>query len=279
MDILFPLNKYLLENDAYSPSDVSFKPASSARMSNKNRIPIFISHRGNTTGMRAAERQNKRDAIEAAIKAGFEWVEIDVQLTQDGVPVLMHDPSISDAFGNKLAVGETTLQDLKSVPKYSDLLTLAEALDSYLNKIGFAIEIKSQRYIDRNLVLNRKILDLIKDNPLKHKIIVDSFNELSAKFINTRCDCQVGVDTPYKKQLSKDILKAVRFAGLDWIYVHYTVVDEKLIEEAHEVGLKVMAYTVNVAEILEKWRNHMPDGIITDNTQIINDYRRLFPDG
>ena len=177
-----------------------------------------------------------------------------------------------------MAVDEMTLQELKSVPGYTDLLTLEEALDLYLEKISFAIEIKSSRYIDKNLVLNRKILDLIKDNPLKYKIIVDSFTELSAKFIKNRCDCQVGVDTPYKNQLSKEILNAIRFAGLDWIYVRYTVVDRKLIEDAHEIGLKVMAYTVNDADMIEQWRSHMPDGIITDKTQIINDYRRLFPD-
>ena len=227
--------------------------------------------------MRKAERQNKRGAIEKAISEGFEWVEVDVHLTKDGIPVLIHDAVLVDASGNKLTVGDTTLQDLISVPGYTDLLTLEEALDLYLGKISFAIEVKSQRMIDKNLVLNRKILDLIKDNPLKHKIIVDSFNELAAKFIKNRCDCQVGLDTPYKKHISKEMLKAIRFAGLDWIYVHYSVVNKKLIEDAHEIGLRVMAYTVNDTDTLEQWQHNMPDGIITDKTQIKKDYMRLYP--
>ena len=274
MDILFPLNKYLLLNDAYSPSD-SVQPEKGNQVLKKSHTPIFVSHRGNTSGMRKAERQNKRGAIEKAISEGFEWV--DVHLTKDGIPVLIHDAVLVDASGNKLTVGDTTLQDLISVPGYTDLLTLEEALDLYLGKISFAIEVKSQRMIDKNLVLNRKILDLIKDNPLKHKIIVDSFNELAAKFIKNRCDCQVGLDTPYKKHISKEMLKAIRFAGLDWIYVHYSVVNKKLIEDAHEIGLRVMAYTVNDTDTLEQWQHNMPDGIITDKTQIKKDYMRLYP--
>ncbi|MBT8370097.1 MAG: glycerophosphodiester phosphodiesterase, partial [Deltaproteobacteria bacterium] len=276
MEILFPLNKYLLLNDAYSPSD-GFQLEMGIHLPKKSRTPIFVSHRGNTSGMRKAELQNKRGAIEKAISAGFEWVEVDAHLTQDGVPVLIHDGVLVDAAGNEMAVGDTTLQELRSVPGQSDLLTLEEALDAYLEKISFAIEIKSQRMIDKNLVLNRKILDLIRDNPLKHKIIVDSFNALSAEFIKTRCDCQVGLDTPYRKQLSKEMLEAIRFAGLDWIYVHFSVIDEKLIENAHEIGLKVMAYTVNDVAILQRWQPNLPDGIITDMTQVAIDFKRLFP--
>jgi glycerophosphoryl diester phosphodiesterase len=270
METLFPLNKFLVQNNAYSPSG-SMELGDVAALPNADK-PIFVSHRGNTSGMLDAIQQNKGRAIETAIDKGFDWVEVDVNLTRDSIPVLIHDAAIKDASGNPLNVYEMTLPQLKSIPGYADLLTLEEAMGAYLDKIGFAIEIKHQKWIDRNLVLNRKAVDLINESPLKHKIIVDSFNELSAKFIKNRCDCQVGLDTPYKKPVSRDMLKAIRYAGLDWVYVHYSVVNAALIQNAHELGLKVMTYTVNDDTVLDQWRSSLPDGIITDHVQLKNNF-------
>jgi glycerophosphoryl diester phosphodiesterase/membrane-anchored protein YejM (alkaline phosphatase superfamily) len=270
MKILLPLNKYLVLNNAYTPSrGFGLEPGVPIPRVD---APIFISHRGNTAGSRIPVRQNKGDAIKAAIEAGFEWVEVDVHLTEDGIPVLIHDSFVLDAEGNPLQIKNMSLSELKTVQGYGDLLTLEEALDAYLDKIGFAIELKTEPFIDRNLILNRKVLKLIQDHPARGKIIVDSFNELSAKFIKTRCDCSVGLDTPYQKPLTRERLHSIRFSGLDWVYVHHSVVDQKMVRDAHEAGLKVMAYTVNDPSIIDQWRSNLPDGIITDDVRIKNEF-------
>ncbi len=57
--------------------------------------PILIAHRG------YAKRypENTLIAIEAALKAGANYVEFDVQLTKDGVPVVLHDANLKRTTG------------------------------------------------------------------------------------------------------------------------------------------------------------------------------------
>jgi glycerophosphoryl diester phosphodiesterase len=52
------------------------------------RTPELIAHRGDTLHY----PDNTRPAFEAALRAGATYVEIDVQLTADRVPVLFHRP-------------------------------------------------------------------------------------------------------------------------------------------------------------------------------------------
>ena len=268
LKVLFPLNNYLISNNAYSPTE-------NQMLSGIKPLPavkdiMFVSHRGNTNGPRKKENENKAKAIEAAINEGFDWVEVDVVLTKNSVPVLLHDYTISDGNGNELLAEELTLNDIKQIAAYSDILTLEEALGKYLEKIGFLIDVKPSILVDRNYILNRKIVNLVKENPLRHKIIIDSFNDVSANYIKNRCNCNVGIDTPYKEMLSVDILRSIKFAGMDWIYVHYSVVNEDLINKAHELGLRVMVYTVNDVALMTKWSENPPDGIITDRADLKN---------
>jgi glycerophosphoryl diester phosphodiesterase len=266
-NILIPLNRYLLENNAYTPSE---------NMINNQRIsplpkvkkPIFASHRGNISGMREKSKQNKAEAIEEAIREGFAWIKIDALLTKDGIPVLLHDNEVEFGNGEKTVIENIRYEDLKKIPFYSDILPLNETIDRYIEKIGMLIEIKALQNIDKMIVFNRKVADIIQKHPLKHKIIIDSFSRMSAAFINNRCECSAGLDTPYQKKLSDGQLKHIRLSGFEWIYVHHSVVDTELIRKAHAQGIKVMVYTVNDMAMLSAWMEQLPDGIITD-------YRRL----
>ncbi len=261
-NVLLPLNQYLLEKNAYAPSEKfalhDIKPLP------KVTKPIIASHRGNVSGMREKEKENKEAAIEEAVRAGFEWIEIDVLGTKDGIPVLLHDNEIADGSGKTINIENITFEELKMIPAYADIMTLESAVNQYIERTGFLIEIKPMGNIDSILVLNRKISDFIYRHPLRHKMIIDSFSELSAGFVKNRCDCNVGIDAPYKEKLSKDFLQFVKFSGFDWIYVHHEAVNSELIGQAHEIGLKIMVYTVNDLSVMSVWEKNWPDGIITD---------------
>ena len=70
-----------------------------------------IAHRGDHT--RAHE--NTLTAIENAIAAGVDYVEIDVRRTGDGKYVLMHDPTVDRMTDGQGRVGQMTLEQLQSL--------------------------------------------------------------------------------------------------------------------------------------------------------------------
>jgi len=70
--------------------------------------PKFIAHRGYA----ARYPENTIIAIEAAINAGAEFVEVDVQLASDGTPVLFHDRTLTRMCSVDGMIADYTLQQL-----------------------------------------------------------------------------------------------------------------------------------------------------------------------
>jgi glycerophosphoryl diester phosphodiesterase len=75
------------------------------------RIPKLIAHRG------YARRypENSLPALQAAVDAGGVFVEFDIQLSRDGVPVLLHDPDLMRTSGRPECVWELSRVELGKV--------------------------------------------------------------------------------------------------------------------------------------------------------------------
>ena len=71
-------------------------------------VPELVAHRG----WAARYPENTLVAVEAAIGAGARYVEVDVQITSDGRPVLFHDRTLPRLCGVSGAVHERPLADL-----------------------------------------------------------------------------------------------------------------------------------------------------------------------
>ncbi len=73
--------------------------------------PMLLAHRG----WASRYPENTRVGIEAALRAGVPAVEFDVQLSADGVPVVIHDPTLQRTAGLARAVSELSAAELASV--------------------------------------------------------------------------------------------------------------------------------------------------------------------
>lgn len=71
-------------------------------------MTITIAHRGEPV----RHVENTLAAISAAIAAGADMVEIDVRLTADGVPVLLHDEALLRIWNDPRALSSVTLAEL-----------------------------------------------------------------------------------------------------------------------------------------------------------------------
>ncbi len=71
--------------------------------------PELVAHRGYP----ARFPENSLAGIDAALDAGARWLEVDIQLTLDGVPVLFHDPDLDRLCGVEGTVFEATLDELR----------------------------------------------------------------------------------------------------------------------------------------------------------------------
>ncbi|MDH6140028.1 glycerophosphoryl diester phosphodiesterase [Kitasatospora sp. GP30] len=89
-------------------------------------LPLAVAHRGDPYRY----RENTLPSLAAALAAGADAVEVDVQLTRDRVPVLLHDPTLKRLWGldrpvSALTSGQLAAQEFEGGQRVP---TLAEAL-------------------------------------------------------------------------------------------------------------------------------------------------------
>jgi glycerophosphoryl diester phosphodiesterase len=97
-------------------------------------LPNVIGHRGAV----AYSPENTLDSFREARRRGATWVEIDVKLTADAVPILMHDSSLKRTTGVDRLAAETKAAELPgSVPTFEQAITCFKELG-----LGCNVEIK-----------------------------------------------------------------------------------------------------------------------------------------
>jgi glycerophosphoryl diester phosphodiesterase len=72
---------------------------------------VLIGHRGEPRHW----PENSLEGFRAILEAGVRYIETDVQLSADGVPVLCHDPSLLRMTGHDLAVAQTDFAAIRAL--------------------------------------------------------------------------------------------------------------------------------------------------------------------
>ncbi|MEZ5937082.1 MAG: glycerophosphodiester phosphodiesterase family protein [Hyphomonadaceae bacterium] len=113
----------------------------------QNTRVLVAAHRG----AHAVSPENSIDAIEGAIAMGVDIIEIDVRLTRDGVPVLMHDAKVDRTTTGSGAVRDMTfdqfaaleLVDAKGAPTDLHPPTLMQALAAAKDRALLDLDLKA----------------------------------------------------------------------------------------------------------------------------------------
>ena len=79
-----------------------------ARTRLRRALPRVIGHRGAA----AVAPENTLAGVKAAHAAGASWVEVDVKLSRDGVPFLLHDPTLKRTTNGKGRARDRTMAEL-----------------------------------------------------------------------------------------------------------------------------------------------------------------------
>lgn len=265
-DLSQRLSRFLMDNDGFAPPPLEGQ-ADREPVAPVDR-PFFVAHRGQSRGVLPVPQQNRPAAIEQAIADGFDWIEIDVNLSRDGIPVVIHDSVVPDRAGGTQPVHGLTLDQLRSLPGLGDLLTLEEALERYGGRVGILVELKPQNLAYVEWALTRYASRLVNERSTAGPVIVDSFSPYIASMLEQHCDCAVGHDAPTDRPLEPAWVDHIASAGLDWIYVHHRQASPELIRYAHAKGLRVLVYTVNDPAEIATLRGEWPDAIITDRHEL-----------
>jgi glycerophosphoryl diester phosphodiesterase len=146
--------------------------------------PKLIAHRGYT----AHFPENTIISIGAAIEAGAEAVEFDIQFSADQVPVLFHDPDLKRVCGVDGTIHQHTLAQLQqlyaSEPErlgssftHARIATLEELVDMIMHhpRVQLFVEIKREgiEQLGTSMVLSRLQTELA---PIRNRCTLISFD-------------------------------------------------------------------------------------------------------
>ena len=214
--------------------------------------------------------ENTLIAFKKAIEMGCSGIETDVQLTKDGVLVLIHDEKINrttDGAGwikdysykklSKLDAGTWLSKKFckERIPTAEELICLVKSKDIIIN-----FELKNGVVPYEGM--EEKIISLIYKHKMESKVILSSFNHYSmVKCKGISKEIKTGV--LYEEILYKPYAYA-KMAGAKAIHPNYQAINEEIIRESRAADIDVNIYTVNDEKRMRQFLNMKVDGIITD---------------
>lgn len=231
-------------------------------------IPTIIAHRG--ASKEAPE--NTLRSITRAIEIGADYIELDVHLTKDHIPVIIHDASTrrtAPKFKERY-VEETELLELQSVDvgswfspgsSHERIPTLKEVLAFDLKKSALMIEIKKGR-LPARLIATAVVNELQHmDGNVSKKHFIGSFDPEIIKEVKKHTSNYQLMGIIENLQLLDSFIKM----DLSCIAFWHQIVSKKVVEQLHNRGIQVWSFTVDDLDLSNKIIEMGIDGIITND--------------
>src|SRR5829696_6187558 len=250
---------------------------------------LNIGHRGAS----AYAPEHTFASYDLALEQGADYIEIDLQMTADGVLVAMHDKTLNRTADAPEGVPERycrglvskkTLEQIKMCdvgswfgPEYAgeQIPTLEEIFQRYGTSVNYYIETKNPDAapgMEEELVRLLEKYGLIPDpaEPPNWQVLIQSFSAESLMKIH-ELEPTLPLIQLYWAGTSKSIqrdLEAVSEYAVG-IGPYKKDVDAALVEAAHERCLAVHPYTLNTVEEMEALIALGVDGMFTNNPDLL----------
>lgn len=228
------------------------------RYRNIDEIMIKIGHRG---AMGYAP-ENTISSFDLALEMGSTVIELDVTACASGEVVVIHDDRVDRTTGGEGYVHDLTLEELKKLDAGDGqrIPALTEAMDHLAGKCQLNIELKNSQVVEKVSTL---IDSAVNEGKWKKKdLLISSFDHRALQhFQNLQPDIRIGILIGIIPLDLKAIMGNLNAWSLNPCL---DFISEKLISEAHSLGMKVLVWTVNHLEDINRMRKAGVDGIFTN---------------
>lgn len=215
---------------------------------------VLIAHRGNSGPAPACTME----AIRQAVDLGVDMIELDVRLSKDGVPVIIHNDTVDETTDGKGPVSSFTLSELKELDagswkdskyKRERIPTLDEVLEYAKDRVNLSLDLKDEAVIP-------KMVKTIQETDMIDEVVICGCYESQARKIceiEQRLVVLLNVDSELEKlavaedqsEFIQQYIRRACNAKLAALNVSYKYVTSELIRRAHLRTLPVWAWTVD----------------------------------
>jgi glycerophosphoryl diester phosphodiesterase len=234
--------------------------------------PLVIGHRG-ASGLAP---ENTLAAFRLATRLGADGVELDVHLSAEGIPIVIHDKRVNRTTNSGGAVSRRTMQELQSLDAGTwferrlarrprtramtrrltassfagePLPTLADALSLFESTALERIYIELKGSVATRELLLDRVLSLVHRSPLHRSVTLLSFDHAiirRAKEIDGAIRTAATFPVRGRRLVStRSIVRVAEDARVDEVALHFGLVTRRRVDALHERGIAVSVWTVN----------------------------------
>ncbi|MEY4615879.1 MAG: hypothetical protein RJB66_839 [Pseudomonadota bacterium] len=214
-------------------------------------------------------QENTLESFRLAEKKGLKMVELDVQLSGDGVPVVFHDVNLERLAGRKERVDELTAEE---IGKFANAPTLREVLGDKEIVPFINIELKCKTVRDQRLA--KAVARVVRDAGAERRIIFSSFNPATLRALWRELPEVPRALLATDDQSDPDSSIYLRKLWLGgWAHAHMLNLDKKMITSSlmkrlSERKIPVAVWTVNDQQAAELLINKGVISIISDRPEV-----------
>ncbi|MCB2295578.1 glycerophosphodiester phosphodiesterase [Clostridium algoriphilum] len=221
-------------------------------------------------GASAYYPENTMISFEKAVELGANGIETDVQMTSDGVLVLIHDEYVNRTTNGEGLVRDFTYDELnkldagswfdkkyntEKIPTAKDLIIFAKENNIILN-----LELKNGVIVYPGM--EEKLIEMIYKYNYEDKVILSSFNHYSMVHCK-EIDKQIKTGILYMAGLYQPEVYCKRI-GADALHPYFYSVNKEIIDNAKKEGILVNPFTVNEEDCMKSLIKAGVDGLITN---------------
>lgn len=225
-------------------------------------------------------------AFEGATELGYRHLETDLHVTADGVVVCIHDPTVDRTTNGRGPVERFTFDELSKLDAgyrhhgpsgygFRESGAQVPSLEEVVSKFpeaSFVVDMKADSVV-------QPLASLIRRLELEERLIVGAFSDDRLEMFRQASGGGVATSTgPALTRLWVIASRMGRGAGgaaqalqVPTQIRGVRIVDQKLIEAAHETGLQVHVWTVNDRYEMERLLDLGVDGVVTDRIDVLKE--------
>jgi glycerophosphoryl diester phosphodiesterase len=239
--------------------------------------PLIIGHRGAA----AVAPENTLASFKRAMVDGADGIEFDVRLSRDGVPVVIHDATLTRTASVKNQVAKLSAAELalihvgrdEKLPNLHQVLNLFKHWNALLY-----LEMKSET---GEVELASVVVQAIKNESMQGKVIVSCFDMSLIRevkridnSIRTAALFEPRISRPFDLVRKKKLIDIARASGADEIALHYRLVSHRIVEKARQSQMQIVIWTVDNPQWIDRARMLGIKALITNNPAVMVQYRQ-----
>lgn len=247
--------------------------------------PRLFAHRGSSADF----PENTMPAFAHAVAAGLGYLELDVWASLDGVVVVHHDETLQRTCGINRPVHSLRIDELRRVDagrnfstnegasfpfrgKGISVPTLIEILEEF-RETFINIEIKQS-----TPGIERLVIECVQQSKADDRVLIASEHDRVLERLRPLCP---HIPTNLGREETMDFFQRLATNQLDGYQPRgnalqiplrwrgRTLIDAAMLEAAHQNGLEVHVWTINLAEEMTEMLRLGVDGLMSDHSRLL----------